>query len=321
MSHHIFVIAEHLKGKLTDTTFEALGAARTLADAMGGQVVGLLLGHEVDGMAEQMGAADRVLVVDDPALAHFVPEAHLAALEPLLREHQPRLTLFLNTAMGMDLAAALSARLDWPLVAYCNGLRVEDGAVVTTSQIYGGKVLAECALADGPGLVSVLAGAFPADAGRAGDPPVVETVTPAALGEGRIRFGQLIEPEAGDVDITRAEIIVAIGRGIQSEDNIEVAEELAEALDGVVAASRPIVDAGWLPRTRQVGKSGLTVKPKLYLALGISGAPEHVEGMKDAELIIAVNTDPNAPIFDVAHYGVVADLFDVADALLEALEA
>ena len=321
MSRHIFVVAEHLNGELTDTTFEALGAARALADAMGGQVVGLLLGHEVGGMAERMGAADRVLVVDDPALADFVPEAYVAALEPLLREHQPRLTLLLNTAMGMDLAAALSARLDWPLVAYCKGLRVEDGAVVTTSQIYGGKVLAECALADGPGLVSVLAGAFPADAGRAGDPPVVETVVPSALGEGRTRFGRLIEPEAGDVDITRADIIVAIGRGIQSEDNIEVAEELAEALDGVVAASRPIVDAGWLPRTRQVGKSGMTVKPKLYLALGISGAPEHVEGMKDAELIIAVNTDPNAPIFDVAHYGVVADLFDVADALLEALEA
>ena len=134
------------------------------------------------------------------------------------------------------------------------------------------------------------------------------------------RFLQLIEPEAGDVDITQADIIVSVGRGIGSEDNIEVAEELAQALGGVVAASRPIIDAGWLPRTRQVGKSGLTVKPKLYLALGISGAPEHVEGMKDSELIIAVNTDPQAPIFEVAHYGVVADLFDVVDALLEKVQ-
>jgi len=321
MSDTIFVIAEHLKGELTEPTFEALGAARILADSEAGQVIGLLLGHGVEGMASQMVAADRVLAVDDPALADFTPEAYLAVLESLLREHQPRLTLLLNTAMGMDLAAPLSIRLDWPLVAYCNGLRTEDGAVVTTSQIYGGKVMAECALADGPALVSVLAGAFPADAGRAGDPPAVEMVAPPAALDGlRTRFRQLIEPEAGDVDITRADVIVSIGRGIQSEENIEVAEELAEALGGVVASSRPVVDAGWLPRTRQVGKSGMTVKPKLYLALGISGAPEHVEGMKDAELIIAVNTDPNAPIFDVAHYGVEADLFDVVDALVEALE-
>ncbi|MFQ5857308.1 MAG: electron transfer flavoprotein subunit alpha/FixB family protein [Anaerolineae bacterium] len=337
MSNSIFVIAEHLKGELTEPTFEALGAARTLADGPstepvlslskgsgrrpGKQVVGLLLGHGVDALAGQMAAADRVLVVDDAALADFTPEAYLAVLEPLLREHEPRLTLLLNTALGMDLAAALSIRLDWPLVAYCNGLRSEDGTVVTISQIYGGKVMAECTLADGPALVSVLAGAFPADAGRTGDAPTVESVAPPVALDGlRTRFRGLIEPEAGDVDITRADIIVAVGRGIQSEDNLEVAEELAEALDGVVAASRPITDAGWLPRTRQVGKSGMTVKPRLYLALGISGAPEHVEGMKDAELIIAVNTDPNAPIFDVAHYGVEADLFDVADALVEVLE-
>lgn len=321
MSENIFVLAEHLKGELTEPTFEALGAARAVADETGSQVVGLLLGQGVEGLAGQMGAADRVLVVDDPVLADFTPEAYLVVLEPLLREHQPRLTLLLNTAMGMDLAAALSVRLDWPLVAYCNGLRTEDGTVVTTSQVYGGKVMAECALTGGPALVSVLAGAFPADAGRTGDAPSVESVAPPVLLDGlRTRFRGLIEPEAGDVDITRAEVIVAVGRGIQSEDNLELAEELAEALGGVEAASRPITDAGWLPRTRQVGKSGMTVKPKLYLALGISGAPEHVEGMKDAELIIAVNTDPNAPIFDVAHYGVEADLFDVVEALLETLE-
>ena len=315
-----YVIAEHLQGALTETTFETLGAARALADATGGEVVGVILGHNVGDMAAQMAAADRVLVLDHPALENFSPEAYVAALEPVLKEQNPRLTLFQNTAMGMDLAANLSVRLNWPLVAYCNGLRAEDGAIVTTSQIYGGKVFAECAFTDGPGMVTVLAGAFSADAGRAGDAPAVETVTPD-MGDLHTRFKALHEPEAGDVDITKADIIVAIGRGIQSEDNIEVAEELAQALGGVVAASRPVVDAGWLPRTRQVGKSGQKVKPKLYLALGISGAPEHVEGMKDAELIIAVNTDPNAPIFDVAHYGVVADLFDITDALLETLEA
>ncbi len=315
-----FVIAEHLQGVLTETTFEALGAARNLADATGGQVVGVVLGHEVSELAAQMAAADKVLVVDHPSLTHYSPEGYVKALEPLLQEHRPRLAIFQNTAIGMDLAPYLAARLDWPLVAYCNALRAENGAIVTTSQIYGGKVMAECRLDDGPAMVTVLAGAFPADDGRAGNSPSVEQVTPSTLNGLHTRFLQLNEPETGDVDITKADVIVAVGRGIQSEDNIEVAEELAQALGGVVAASRPVVDAGWLPRTRQVGKSGQKVKPKLYLALGISGAPEHVEGMKDAELIIAVNTDPNAPIFDVAHYGVVADLFDIVDALLETLE-
>ncbi len=315
-----FVIAEHLQGTLTETTFETLGAARALADATGGEVVGVVLGHNVGDLAGQLTAADRVLVLDHPALEHFSPEAYIAALDPVLREQRPRLTLFQNTAMGMDLAANFSVRLNWPLVAYCNDLRAEDGAIITTSQIYGGKVFAESAFDSEPGIVTVLAGAFPADEGRTGGMPAVETVPPD-LGELHTRFKALHEPEAGDVDITKADIIVSVGRGIQSEDNIEVAEELAQALGGVVASSRPVVDAGWLPRARQVGKSGQKVKPKLYLALGISGAPEHVEGMKDSELIIAVNTDPNAPIFDVAHYGVVADLFDIADALLETLEA
>lgn len=321
MSNNIFVVAEHLKGELTEPTFEALGAARALADTLGAEVVGVVLGEGTGGMAARLAAADRVLAVDDPALANFTPDAYLAVLEALLRKYRPRLTVLLNTALGMDLAAALSVRLDWPLVAYCNGLQAEDGAVVTTSQIYGGKVLAECALGNGPALVAVLGGAFPAEAGRTGDAPAVETISSPVVLQGlRTRFKRLIEPEASDVDITRADIIVAVGRGIQSPDNLEVAEELAEALGGVVAASRPVTDAGWLPRTRQVGKSGLKVKPKLYLALGISGAPEHLEGMKDADLIIAVNTDPNAPIFDVAHYGVVADLFDVTEALMEAVE-
>lgn len=319
MSQDIFVIAEHLKGTLTEGTFEILGAARTLADATGGNVVGVLAGQGVEQLAGQMAAADRVLTVSDAALANFTPEAYLAVLEPLLKQHQPRLTLLLNTSHGMDLAAALSQRLGQPLVAYCKGLQAENGSIVATSQIYGGKVNAECVLA-GPGLVSVLTGAFPADAGRKGSAPTVEAVGPPASLDGlKVRFKTLIEPEMGDVDITRADIIVAIGRGIQSQDNIEAAEELAQALGGVVASSRPVTDAGWLPRSRQVGKSGMSVKPKLYLALGISGAPEHLEGMKDAELIIAVNTDPNAPIFGTAHYGVVADLFDVSEALMEKL--
>lgn len=317
MSQSIFVVAEHLKGALTEATFEALGAARMLADTTGGEVVGVLPGHGVGDLATQMAAANRVLVIDDPALANFTPESYLAVLDPLIKQHGPRLTILLNTSFGMDLAAALSARLSMPLVAYCKGLQAEGDSIVATSQVYGGKILAESVL-DAPGLVTMMAGAYPAENGRTGGGPSVETVAPPAALDGfRTTFKTLIEPEAGDVDITRSDIIVAIGRGIGSQDNIEMAEELAQALGGVVASSRPVTDSGWLPRTRQVGKSGMAVKPKLYLALGISGAPEHVEGMKDADLIIAVNTDQNAPIFEIAHYGIAADLFDVAEALME----
>lgn len=319
MSQNIFVVAEHLKGSLTDSTFEILGAARTLANATGGQVVAVLCGNGVGTLATQMSAADRVLLVEDPSLEHFTPQASTIVLEQLIKEHQPRLTMLLYTSMGMDLAAGLSARLNLPHVAYCKGVQVDGGSIVATSQIYGGKIQAESAI-DGSGIVSVLPGSFSADDGRVGSTPTVETVVPpAALSNLRMTFKALIEPDAGDVDITRSDIIVSVGRGIQSQDNIETAEELAKALGGVVASSRPVTDAGWLPRTRQVGKSGMSVKPKLYLALGISGAPEHLEGMKDAELIIAINTDQNAPIFDVAHYGVVADLFNVVDALQENL--
>ena len=145
--------------------------------------------------------------------------------------------------------------------------------------------------------------------------------SPRRLTPGAVRFEEWILPEAGDVDITQQDVLVAVGRGIQQKDNVELAEELAQALGGAVCASRPVVDQGWLPATRQVGKSGMTVKPKLYLALGISGAPEHLEGMKGADLIIAVNTDPKAPIFDVAHYGAEVDVLDLLPALVEAVEA
>ena len=165
----------------------------------------------------------------------------------------------------------------------------------------------------------VLPGSFRAN-GVAGKAVVEQRQLAKPLENGAARFEQWILPESGDLDITQQEILVAVGRGIQQKENIEVAEELAQALGGALCASRPVIDQGWLPATRQVGKSGMTVKPRCFLALGISGAPEHVEGMKDSDLIVAVNTDPKAPIFDVAHYGVVADVLDLAPALTNALK-
>lgn len=318
----VFVIAEHLEGQLSEVTFEMLGKARSIAAALGGQANVVLLGSGIAALAEQLGAADRVLLIEDAALEHFVPERAGQVLRTLLQAEQPGLTLVANTSMGMDLGAGLSAALDWPLIAYCSDVQVRDGHIIATSQIYGGKIAVEAASAGDHTIVSVLAGVFPAADGRSAGAATVQNVpSQIAAGAGRMRFKGLTIPEAGDVDITREPVLVSVGRGIGSQDNIELVEELASTLGAQVSASRPIIDSGWLPKQRQVGKSGLTVKPKLYLAIGISGAPEHLQGMKDAELIVAVNSDAGAPIFEVAHYGIVGDLFDIVPALTEQLAA
>jgi electron transfer flavoprotein alpha subunit len=316
--HDVFVIAEHLEGKLSDVTFEMLGKARSLARALGGRVVAVLLGHEVTTLAEQLGAADQVLYLEDAGLRSFIPERAEQALRALLQDEKPALTMIANTSMGMDLAAALSAALDWPLIAYCSNVQAEDGKIVATSQIYGGKIAVETESRSAHTLVSVLAGGFPASEGHANNPASIQAIFGAA-NQGHVRFKGLTAPEAADVDITREALLVSVGRGIGSKENIELVEELASNLGASLAASRPIIDSGWLPKQRQVGKSGLTVKPKLYLAVGISGAPEHLQGMKDAELIIAINSDEGAPIFEVADYGIVGDLFDIVPALSERL--
>ena len=317
MSNDILVIAEHMDGKVADISYEMIGKAKDLAMAFGGRVVALMLGSGVAHLAATF-ASDTTLYIEDPALAEFNPESYGKVIEALITEQSPRITLVGSTSIGMDLVAWLSARTGQPCIAYANRLAVEGGALLIGSQIYGGKVAAETAPLAESAIVSVVAGAFPAAAGR-GTTAAEQIGAPIPLSDLRTRFTRLIRPEAGDIDITTYDKLVSVGRGIGGKENIELAQELADALGAALSGSRPITDAGWLPKTRQVGKSGLAVKPKLYLMLGISGAPEHLEGMKDAELIIAINTDPKAPIFDVAHYGTTCDLFEVAEAMLELL--
>ncbi len=315
MSNDIFVITEHMDGKFSDVSFEMVGKAKELAAALGGQAVAVVLGGGVDVNGF---ASDSTIQVDDPALAQFNPEACGKVIEALAREKSPRLVLFGWTATGMDLAAWLSARLGQPCVAYVKGVSLDGGGLTVSSQVYGGKMVAEVAPQGDMAILAVLAGSFPVEAGQ-GSTAASQIASPVPLDGLKVKFVEAIKPAAGDVDITAQAKLVSIGRGIGGKENVELAEELAQALGGTVSASRPVVDAGWLPRTRQVGKSGLKVKPKLYLMLGISGAPEHLEGMKSAELIIAINTDKKAPIFNVAHYGATADLFEVAEAMLELL--
>jgi electron transfer flavoprotein alpha subunit len=316
MSGDVLVLAEHDGKQISDATYELLGAARGLAAALGGTAEAALFGPR--DLAAQLGGAGVVVSVDHPALAEYLPEAYEQALLAVLEQRSPRLLLMSTATPGLDLGAAMAVRWQAPLAAYVTGLEAAGDAIIATAQILGGKVLAELELTGERAIAAVIGGAFPAVAGQgAGTPDVVEVAPPAALDRLRMSLLAVTEPQAGDVDITIADLLVSVGRGIESQDNLELVAELGEVLGAPLSASRPVVDAGWLPKTRQVGKSGLKVKPKAYLAFGISGAPEHLEGMRGADLIIACNTDPGAPIFDVAHYGTTVDLFDLVPALTE----
>lgn len=311
----ILVITEHLKGQFQDVTFELLGKAKELTGVSGGQCVALVFGAMKD-QAGELGIAD--LVVSVGGSDDYNPEEYAAAVQSVVSARSPELVLAGYTSMGMDIGTPVGTALDMPVIAYCHDIQPADGGYVCTSRLYGAKIDVVSNV-NRPAVVMLLAGSFDADAGRTSGAPTIEDFA-AEGGAGKVRFKSLIEPEAGDVDITQSDVLVAVGRGIGSQDDIKLAEELAEALGADIAASRPLVDAGWIPKSRQVGKSGLKVKPNVYIALGISGAPEHIEGMKDSSTIIAINSDENAPIFDVAHYGLVADLFDVCEGLLDKID-
>ena len=313
MSQEIFVVIEHLQGKVLDVSYVMLAAARQLSRSTGGGVTAILLGYNAQELAGNF-AADKILYLDHPALAEFTSDAYLAALVGLIKEQAPRAVLFGHSSIGMDIASGLSAKTGFPLVSACRSFS-DDGKFV--SQICGGKIMAEGTLPDSTVLVTLVPGGYKTEQGQSTQAAAPTRIPVAELQSLRVTVKQYIEPDTSDVDITKEKMLVSVGRGIQNKDNIEIANELAAALGCAVSSSRPVVDQGWVPTTRLVGKSGKHVKPKIYLALGISGAPEHVEGMGESEVIIAVNTDPNAPIFNIAKYGTTTDLFDLVPILTE----
>ena len=315
MSRNVMVLAEHTGAQVSEGTHELIGKARELAFELGGVSEVVLLGSPA--LADQLGAADVVVSVEHPALLQYVPEAYELALSEVLAQRSPRLLLMGNATVGLDLAAALSVRWDAPLAAYACRLGFDGTAVTATVQILGGKVFTEVELPGERGIVTVLGGAFSAASESSqSTPEVVHIAPPPRLDALRMSLLEVIAAADDDLDITSAEMLVSVGRGIDSQENLEVVQELADALRVPLSASRPVIDAGWLPKARQVGQSGMKVKPKAYIALGISGAPEHLEGMRNAELIIACNTDAGAPIFAVAHYGTTLDLFDLVPELI-----
>jgi len=314
----ILVVAEHRRGELRDITFEMLNFANTFASQNEVNLTVLLLGQNISEMAAHLeDCCDNLLVLDSPELAAYNPDPYLLLLEKIIKDRKPFLTLIGHTAVGMDLAPPLAARLSLPLMSDCLDARMDNRQLEVHRQIYGGKINAKILLKPfDQYLVTLRPGCFSASIShdRSAEKTAIEQ---PAWAEFRRKFLAYVEAELADVDITAADILVSVGRGIGKPENISVVQEFADAIGATLSCSRPVADKGWLPKSRQVGTSGKTVRPKVYIALGISGAFQHQAGIKNAETIIAVNKDARAPIFNVAHYGIVRDLFQVIPVLKE----
>jgi len=322
----ILVVTEHRQGKWNNTSFETLVAAQQIAAATSGTVSAVVIGKGVASLADELAARDaaEILLVEHDLLDTYTPDGYAFALKQVVEAAKPDLVLFPHTYQVRDFAPKLAAMLGKGMVGDCIGFRNEGGRVVFVRQMFQGKTAADVTFTGtAPWFASFQSGAFRADLlapHPSGKAPVKAAKVELKAQDIRTKPLELFKEAKSAVDLTQAPLIVAIGRGIKAPENIAQAEALAKAIGGELAASRPICDEGWLPMERQIGSSGQTVAPKLYLALGISGAIQHVVGMKGSRTVVAVNKDQNAPIFEVADYGVVADIFEIMPALTEELQ-
>ena len=322
MPDTILVIVEQREGKLNRVSWETLTAGQALATETGWTLEAAVVGSGVASFANEVGAKKvaKVYAVESSKLEPYTPDAFSAALKQFIESKQPKLVLMPHTYQVRDFVPKLATAMGRTAISDCIGYKKEGSKLLFTRQMFQGKLAADVSFAcDAPWFVTFQNGAFRGDKAEAGATPApVETVN-VQIADGVIRNKpQEVFKEAKQaVDLTQAEIIVSVGRGIKEQKNIELAKQLAEALGGELAASRPICDSGWLPMDRQIGSSGQTVAPKLYLALGISGAIQHIVGMKGSRTIIAINKDSEAPIFEIADYAVVGNLFDIVPPLIE----
>jgi len=314
----ILVVIEHRKQKIADISLQMLSKGRQLADQAGADLLAVAIGSDVISFSDELTRwADSVLAVENLEAGEMLAEPSQEILTSIIRERKPFLVLMGHSSFGIDLAPALAIKLGTPLLTDCIDIALENGSVTAVRSIYNGKLNAVYSFApSGTVMVTGRIGEFPVEEGnREGKVEQVNISLESNFDSKR--FDGYTEQEAAGVDISQAEVLVSIGRGIKDKNNIEIAERLAHELGGVLACSRPIADYGWLPSEYQVGLSGKTVNPKLYLALGISGAFQHIVGMKGAKMIVAVNRDGRAPIFRVADYGVVDDLFKIIPLLVQ----
>jgi electron transfer flavoprotein alpha subunit len=322
----ILVIAEQRQGKWNNASFETLVAAQQIAAATSGSTTAAVIGKGVAALADELASKNvvEVLLVEHDLLQNYTPDGYCTGLAQVVDSAKPDLVLFPHTYQVRDFAPKLAAMLGKGMVGDCVGFRQEGDKLIFVRQMFQGKTAADVTfVGPPPWFVSFQSGAFRADlieTHSSGKAPVKAVKVELSAENIRTKPLDLFKEAKASVDLTQAPLIVAIGRGIKAPENIAQAEAVAKALGGEIAASRPICDEGWLPMERQIGSSGQTVAPKLYLALGISGAIQHVVGMKGARTIVAVNKDQNAPIFEIADYGLVADIFEVMPALTEELQ-
>jgi electron transfer flavoprotein alpha subunit len=316
----ILVFIEQRDGRIRSVSREALGQAVRLREAFGGPVVGVCTAASDPGLSALGEAgAEQVLLATHERFGFYHPEGAVAALEAAVRQVKPEVVLFGASSMGKDLAPRLAARLGVGLASDCTGLEVDGGSLVARRPVYAGKAIQKLKFPDRPALVSLRPKVF-APVSTPGQTAAVEPLAiaydPASA---RARVVRVAAAAGSKVDLTESEVIVSGGRGVKGPEHFHLIEELAEALGATVGASRAVVDAGWRPHAEQVGQTGKTVSPKLYVAVGISGAIQHLAGMSSSRCIVAINKDPDAPIFKVADYGLVGDLFEVVPALTEAV--
>ena len=311
----ILAIAEHRRGELNPVSFELLHLTNLLKG--GGKSNAVVLGRNTRVFAEQLAKyADKVLAIEDESLENYDPELYSDVILQVLKGDKPTLVLIGNTISGAELAPCLAVKLNAPVQTDVVNVEVSDGIRIS-KYICQGKVMVDARLRNSEFYVlSVRQGVFKNGPEVRGNFEVINIKPSIAPGR---KFIKCIEPEVGEVDISKVDVLITVGRGLKDSSNMVIAEELAELLGGVIAGTRPTVDYGWLSQDRQVGTSGKTVTPKLYLGVGISGASQHVMGMKDSELIIAINKDPRAPIFEVAEYGIIGDIFQIVPKVIDKL--
>ncbi len=321
MSVTILAIAEQRNGEIKKTSFETIRKAREIADELGGSLKALVIGNTINDAAKELGnyGAEQVVVVNDEKLTHYSTTGYTKVVSEIVKKENTGILFLSATALGKDLAPCVAARVDGAVAADCTELKVDDGDIVATRPVFAGKALIDVKVEAPVKIFTLRPNVFAAGEPSGSEASIEEQSVDISGDDLKTKVTEITETSKGKLDVTEADIIVSGGRGLKSPDNFYLVEELADVLGAAVGASRAVVDAGWRPHDEQVGQTGKTVSPALYIALGISGAVQHLAGMSSSKYIVAVNKDKDAPIFQVADYGIVGDALEVVPALKEEL--